>query len=181
MNNPQNPEAGSDAKNEPAFALIGKLQRAHGVRGEIAMRVLTDFPQRIRPGKKVFLGIDHRQFIISSVRAKEPLLLLCFEGIKTREEAQLLTNLDVFSTVRELPPLPTGSFYHHQLLGLRVFESAQFVGEIIEVLETGANDVFVIRQSDGLELLLPNIPAVILNVDLEQRRMDVEIMEGLRG
>ncbi len=181
MNNSQDHKAGSDSKAEPAFVLLGRLQRVHGVHGEIAMRVLTDFPQRLRRGKKVFLGAEHRQYVISAIRTKEPLLLLSFEGVGSREEAQLLTNLEVFSTVRELPALPEGSFYHHQLVGLQVYEREILIGQICEVLETGANDVFVVQETGGSELLLPNIPSVILNVDLDQHRMDVNILEGLRG
>jgi len=181
MNNSQELKAGSVSKAEPAFVLIGRLQRVHGVRGEIAMRVLTDFPQRLRLGRKVFLGPEHKQYTLSAVRTKAPLLLLSFEGVESREAAQMLTNLDVFSAVRELPALPEGSFYHHQLIGLQVFEEAVLLGEISEVLETGANDVFVVREEGGGELLLPNIPSVILMVDLEKRRMNVHILEGLRG
>jgi len=181
MNSSQELKAGSDSKAEPAFVLIGCLQRAHGVRGEIAMRVLTDFPQRLRRGKKVFLGSDHRQYILSAVRTKEPLLLLSFEGVDSREEAQPLTNLDVFTAVRELPTLPEGSFYHHQLIDLQVFEEDNLVGQISQVLETGANDVFVVQETGGGELLLPNIPSVILHVDLEKQRVDVHILDGLRG
>ncbi|HOE34643.1 MAG: 16S rRNA processing protein RimM [Chloroflexi bacterium] len=181
MNSLQNPKAGSDLPDEPAFALIGRLQRVHGVRGEIAMRVLTDFPQRLRRGKKVFLGPEYLEYVVASVRPKAPLLLLSFEGVSTREEAQALTNLDVFTATKGLPALPEGSYYHHQLIGLRVFEQSELLGEISEVLETGANDVFVVRGPDRSELLLPNIPSVILKVDLENGRMEVHVMEGLRG
>lgn len=181
MNKSQDPKAGSDANGEPAFVLIGRLQRVHGVRGEIAMGVLTDFPERIRRGKKVFIGPLRQPFILSSVRSKDQLLLLSFEGVRSREEAQALTNLEVFNTVNEQPPLPEGSFYHHQLIGLRVFEDAVCIGQISEVLVTGANDVFVVKGADGSELLLPNIPSVILKVNLEDQRMDVHILEGLRG
>ena len=181
MNNSQDHKAGSDSKAEPAFVLLGRLQRVHGVHGEIAMRVLTDFPQRLRRGKKVFLGPERKQYVIVSVRQKDPLLLLSFEGINNREEAQTLTNLEVFNTVKELPPLPEGRYYHHQLLGLQVFDEADYLGEVSEVLETGANDVFVVLDSKGHELLLPNIPSVILKVDVESRRMEVHVMEGLRG
>jgi 16S rRNA processing protein RimM len=108
-------------------------------------------------------------------------LLLSFEGVRSREEAQTLTNLEVFNTVNEQPPLPEGNYYHHQLIGLRVFEDAVCIGLISEVLVTGANDVFVVKGADGSELLLPNIPSVILKVNLEDQRMDVHILEGLRG
>ena len=161
--------------------LIGRLQRVHGVDGEIAMRVLTDFPQRIRHGKQVFVGEDHRQMIIESVRPKAELLLLTFKGITTREAAQELTNLEVFVEARNLPKLPEGKYYHHQILGLQVYEGEVLLGYISEIIETGANDVFVIRQTSGGELLIPNIHEVVLAVELEEKRMLVHLLEGLRG
>ncbi|MBP6068643.1 MAG: 16S rRNA processing protein RimM [Anaerolineaceae bacterium] len=161
--------------------LIGRLQRVHGVDGEIAMRVLTDFPQRIRHGKQVFVGEDHQQMIIESVRPKAELLLLTFKGITTREAAQELTNLEVFVEARNLPKLPEGKYYHHQILGLQVYEGEELLGYISEIIETGANDVFAVRLTRGGELLIPNIPEVVLAVELEEKRMLVHLLEGLRG
>lgn len=181
MESLNNLEAGSDQVTEPAFVLIGKLQRTHGVRGEIVMRVMTDFPQRIRKGRKVFLGKEHHPMVIASVRSMNDLLLLAFEGILNKEDAQQLTNLAVFAAIKDLPVLPAGKYYHHQLIGLQVYERAELVGRITDVLETGANDVYVVLQSDGKELLLPAIKSVIVNINLEAKRMLVCIPEGLRG
>lgn len=174
-------KTGSGTLEEPVFVLIGRLQRVHGVDGEIAMRVLTDFPQRIRHGKQVFVGEDHQQMIIESVRPKAELLLLTFKGITTREAAQELTNLEVFVEARNLPKLPEGKYYHHQILGLQVYEGEELLGYISEIIETGANDVFAVRLTRGGELLIPNIPEVVLAVELEEKRMLVHLMEGLRG
>jgi len=174
-------QTGSGALEEPVFVLIGRLQRVHGVQGEIAMRVLTDFPQRIRRGKQVFLGEAHRPMKIESVRPKAELLLLTFKGITTRDAAQELTNLEVFVEARNLPKLPEGKYYHHQILGLQVYEGEELLGYISEIIETGANDVFAVRLTRGGELLIPNIPEVVLAVELEQKRMLVHLLEGLRG
>ncbi|MFZ3070921.1 MAG: ribosome maturation factor RimM [Anaerolineaceae bacterium] len=175
-----NDEAGSNLQNEPAFVLIGRLQRTHGVGGEIAMRVLSDFSQRMHRGRKVFLGEEHRQMTVSSVRAKNELLLLSFEGVLNREEAQALTNLEVYAKVKDLPALPEGTYYHHQLIGLRVFEREQAIGTLVDILVTGANDVYVISDLASKELLLPAIPSVILSINLTQQRIDVCVPEGLR-
>jgi len=181
MTNMEESKTGSGTLEEPVFVLIGRLQRAHGVDGEIAMRVLTDFPQRIRHGKQVFVGENHQQMIIESVRPKAELLLLTFKGITTREAAQELTNLEVFVEARNLPKLPEGKYYHHQILGLQVYEGEELLGYISEIIETGANDVFAVRLMSGGELLIPNIPEVVLAVELEEKRMLVHLLEGLRG
>jgi len=181
MTNMEESQTGSGTLEEPVFVLIGRLQRVHGVDGEIAMRVLTDFPQRIRHGKQVFVGEDYQQMIIESVRPKAELLLLTFKGITTRDAAQELTNLEVFVEARNLPKLPEGKYYHHQILGLQVYEGEKLLGYINEIIETGANDVFAVRLTRGDELLIPNIPEVVLAVELEEKRMLVHLLEGLRG
>ncbi len=172
--------AGSSSKNEPAYLLIGKLQKTHGVKGEIAMRVHTQFPERIRVGKGVYLGEAKNEMIIASIRKKANLLLIRFAGIENPEDASELTNYEMFTKTRNLPKLPEGQFYHHQLIGLKVWEGQEFLGELTEIMETGANDVYVVQQADGRELLFPAIPDVIKEINLEDETMFVELLEGLR-
>lgn len=171
--------AGSAEKREPAFVLIARLQKAHGVRGEIAARLMGDHQRSLRTGRTVYIGADHLAYKILSSRPKQELLLLAFEGINQREEAALLTNSDVYARLNELPGLPKGEYYDHQLIGLQVFENERLLGELEEVLKTGANDVYVVHKPDGRELLLPAIPPVILKVDLDAGTMQVALMEGL--
>ena len=172
--------AGSSAQNEPAYVLIGKLQKSHGIKGEIAMRVVTQFPERIHTGKIVFLGDDHQEFVIRSVRWKNELMLIGFVGFDNPEDASKLTNLEVFSPTHKLPKLPKGKYYHHQLIGLKVWQDDEFLGELGEILETGANDVYVIQAEGVQELLIPAIPDVIKKIDLEAGIIQVHLLEGLR-
>jgi 16S rRNA processing protein RimM len=172
--------AGSSAHNEPAYVLIGKLQKTHGIKGEIAMRVITQFPERIRVGKRLYLGDDHNEFVVNSLRWKNDLLLVGFVGYDNPEEASQLTNLEVFNRIQDLPKLPKGQFYHHQLIGLKVWQGDEYLGLLTEIMETGANDVYVIQDDEGEELLIPAIPDVIKTIDLESGNMQVELLEGLR-
>ena len=71
-------------------------------------------------------------------------------------------------------------YYHHQLIGLNVYAGEEFLGVLTSVLQTGANDVYIVEDAAGKELLLPSIPDVILGIDLTSKRMDVHLMEGLR-
>ncbi len=172
--------AGSSAHNEPAYVLIGKLQKTHGIKGEIAMRVITQFPERIRVGKRLYLGDDHNEFVVNSLRWKNDLLLVGFVGYDNPEEASQLTNLEVFNRIQDLPKLPKGQFYHHQLIGLKVWQGDEYLGLLTEIMETGANDVYVIKDDEAEELLIPAIPDVIKTIDLELGNMQVELLEGLR-
>ena len=164
---------------ETAFLLIGHFQRPHGIQGEIAMQVLTDFPERIKKGNKVWVGPNFMELTIQSLRWKQNLLLLRFNQASDRNAVEALVNLDVYVRKEDLAELPEGRYYFYQLVGLDVYEEQQLVGKIKEILVTGANDVFVISRPGGKELLLPDIKSVILGVDLVTQRMQVKIPEGL--
>lgn len=165
-------KTGSPQKGEPEYVLIGKFQRAHGVAGEIVLGIETDFPERIRPGKIVYLGSHYIPRKITGTRPFNDRLLVTIEGIRNREEVAELTNLQVFVKVSDLPVLDKGRFYHHQLIGLPVVTGDNsLIGTIKEILETGANDVFVVVDKDGKETLLPVIDSVILNIDVELGRV----------
>ena len=75
--------------------------------------------------------------------------------------------------------LDEGEFYYHEIIGLDVYENDQLIGQVSEILQPGANDVWVVKRKGKRDLLLPYIPPVVLNVDLQAKRVDVEIMEGL--
>ena len=173
-------KAGPGKSSGPAFLLIGKLGKTHGVHGEIDLHVYTDFPERLKQGKKVFLGEEKTPIVLETLRPKNKLMLISFEGIHTPEEARLLTNQEVFIKTIDVPPLPEGVFYHHELIGLRVYENENFLGVLTEILVTGANDVFIVKNDESEELLLPDISDVILEIDLDEGRMSVSVPDGLR-
>jgi 16S rRNA processing protein RimM len=159
---------GSSLPGEPVFIVVGRLRRSHGVQGEIAMEVLTDFPDRLRPNTTIYLGERHLPMRIKKKRWKDQLLLLAFDGYDTCEHVNELRNQLVYIKSDAVPPLPEGEYYYHQLFGLHVKDEAgKELGVLTEILETGANDVYVVRSPDGHEILLPAIAPVILRVDLE--------------
>ena len=165
---------------EPLFLAVGRLGRPHGVRGDIVMNVLTDFPERLKPGVQVYVGPDRQLLRIVRVRSHGEKLLVAFEGIAQREAAGMLRNQLVLVRAADVPPLPEGEYYHHQLLGLQVVtDQGQPLGRVIEILETGANDVYVVRRETGKDLLLPAIEEVVLEIDLNARRMEVHLLPGL--
>jgi 16S rRNA processing protein RimM len=167
---------GSPQPGEPVFLAVGFLRRPHGVEGEILMEVLTDFPERLRAGKLVYVGEDHQPMRIAHKRPQDQALLITFPGIDTPEAAGTLRNKQVFIKADNLPELPEGEYYHHQLLGLKVInESGLELGLLTEIIETGANDVYVATSLEGKEILFPAIESVILGVDLERNEMRVKL------
>ena len=172
--------ASGSPDGEPVYLVVGFLRRAHGVRGEINMDLHTDFPERLRSGRKLFVGEEHKPVTLSGVRPHAKGVLVKFKGIETPEAAGELRNQWVYVRAADVPPLPEGKLYQHELFGFRVVdEEGVPLGELVEIIETGANDVYVVRDADGGEILLPAIPSVILELDSERRMMRVHLLEGL--
>jgi 16S rRNA processing protein RimM len=173
---PENQIAGSPTPGEPVFLVAGRLRRPHGIAGEIVLEILSDFPERFKVGRQIFVGEDHSLHTISEIRVVPEGLLVHLEGIATREQAFDLRNQLVYVRLRDLPPLPAGTYYHHQLIGLSVIDEAgQTIGLLTEILETGANDVYVVTSPEGKEILIPAVESVVQEVDLEARCIRVNL------
>jgi 16S rRNA processing protein RimM len=162
------------------YLVVGFLRRPHGVRGEIIMDLHTDFPERFRDGRKLFVGEGHRPHTLESTRSRGNGLLVKFRGIDTPEDAGLFRNQWLYVKASEVPPLPEGQIYQHELFGMSVIDEAnQPLGTLSEIITTGANDVYVVTRDSGKELLLPAIPSVILDIDAGRRLIRVHLLEGL--
>jgi 16S rRNA processing protein RimM len=172
--------AGSPVEGEPVFLVVGKLRRPHGLRGDILMEVITDFPDRLHPQVSVYVGDELRLCCIRSLRWHGTLMLIAFEEFNDRESVGVLRNQLVYVRADDRPPLPEGEYYHHQLLGFRVLgDDGQLIGRLTQILETGANDVYIVQPPDGREILLPAIEDVILDIDLVQGEIRVNLLPGL--
>jgi len=172
--------SGSPSAGEPDYLAIGHLRRPHGVHGEMVMEVHTDFPERIKSGMKVFVGESHDAMVIDGARFHNEGLIVKFQGVETPEDIGRYRNLWVYVASADRPPLPEGQYYFHELIGLQVVDDKdQAIGELTEVIETGANNVYVVTRVDGSEVLLPAIPSVILDVETGRRLMRVHLLDGL--
>ena len=176
----------ADAKNtgspfgEPLYLSLGFLRRPHGVHGEIIMDLHTDFPERLRKGRKLFVGEERKPLTLEDIRPHAKGVLVKFKNINTPEDAGQIRNQWVYAAMKDLPPLPEGQHYQHELLGINVVdENGNLLGVLMEIMETGANDVYVVRDDSGKETLLPNIPSVVLDLDFGARLMKVHLLEGL--
>jgi 16S rRNA processing protein RimM len=168
-------------QGEIEYIAVGQLRRPHGVRGEILMSVWTEFPERLQPGVQVFLGEERQPVLIRSVRSHGDGLLLAFDEYHLREEVGLFRNELVMVRTDDRPSLEDGELYIHQLLGLAVVEdeSGRPLGTLVEILETGANDVYIVKDQNGVDLLLPAIESVIVAIDLPNRQIRVHLLPGL--
>lgn len=169
---------GSPNPGEPVYLAIGLIRKPHGVRGEMDLEVWTDFPDRIKAGRIVFVGEKHLPMTIRSVRQKPPLLLIAFEGCEDRNQASLFRNKILYGKSTETPLLPEGEYYHHQLIGLQVLDvNRQTLGRVADIIDTPANDVIVIRMMDDQEILLPFVAEVVLEISIRDGWIRVQPQE----
>ena len=163
----------------PTYAVIGLILGAHGVTGEVRVRVLSDVPHRFDSGQELYLqGRTYRITHSSSGRSGQAILKL--QGVDTQAAARALTGEEITALTDSAPTLPEGEYFHFQLIGLQVLtDVGEDLGRISEILVTGSNDVYVVSGPSG-EILLPALAQVIKSVDLEGGTMTVRLMEGLR-
>jgi 16S rRNA processing protein RimM len=164
----------------PEFLAVGRVLRPHGVRGELLLETLTDFPEHLDEVDTVYLGDAAEPHPLAGARLHRGRLLIRLEGCADRDAAEVFRGRLVRIRIGDVPPPPAGSYYHYQIVGLSVVtEEGEALGHVVEILETGANDVYVVNGPSG-EILLPALQSVIRQIDLEAKRMTVHLLEGLR-
>jgi 16S rRNA processing protein RimM len=158
------------------------VARAHGVRGEVSITVLTDFPERFKTTEWVYLGdeVEAAPYRLEHHRWHRDNVLLTLGGVTDRTQAEQLVGQLVQVPVEEAVALPEGSYYLYQLIGLQVVTTeGQHLGVVTDILETRANDVYIVTNDRQEEILLPSIPDVVKSIDLEKGQIVVELIEGL--
>ena len=163
------------------WVAVGRITRAHGVRGEVSVLPLSDVEERFAPPSRLFVGESQdRPLTVAASRPNRDRLLVRFEEVPDRTGAEALTGAYLFVPAASSPPLPEGEFWPHQLIGSEVLtDSGRSLGELREVVHTNANDVWVARGADGAESLVPALRDVIVSVDTDARRVVVREIPGL--
>jgi 16S rRNA processing protein RimM len=168
-------------RSEPKYLAIAQVLAPHGVAGEVRAAILTEFPERFALLDRVYLGDDGTAVGLEHHRFHKGQVLLKLEGYDNREQAEALRQALVQIPTEEAMPLPEGQYYIHQIVGLDVWtDEGEHLGRVEEVLETGANDVYLVRDEEGNTILIPAIHDAVLEIDLEESRMLVHLMPGLR-
>jgi 16S rRNA processing protein RimM len=161
---------------------VGVISSTHGLKGEVKVYPTTDDAERFRVLKTVIMQTKsgHMTLEVESVRFFKQFVIMKFKEIQSIEEAEAYKGNDLLVTRQDAVPLEEGEYFITDLIGLTVkTEQGEELGRLIDVLQTGANDVYVIKMETGRELLLPAIRQCILDVDLEGGKMRVHVLEGL--
>lgn len=176
-------------RNQPVFVpdgylAVGQIVGAHGLRGELKVEPYTDYAERFAPGSVLLLGEDLEEITVAAVRPHKGHFLLWVEELVDRTEAEAVRGEWLFVAESDAAPLEADTYWIHDIIGLNVItESGQQLGQITDVLVTGANDVYIVQPAAGVnngrEILLPAIADVVLHVDLEAGTMTVHLPAGL--
>ena len=160
---------------------VGVITTTHGVRGEVKVYPTTDEPERFLDLEYVLLdtGKELRRLDIKNVRFFKNLVILKFDGIDNINDIEKYKGCDLYVTRENAIPLEEGEVYLADIINSKVItEDGEEFGELVDILETGANLVFVVKH-DGKEVLLPDIPDCVKEVDDKNKVVTVHIMKGL--
>ena len=163
---------------------VGKIVNTQGLQGEMRVLSVTDFAEeRFKKGNKLALFDKKDQFVmdveIASHRKAKNFDIIKFKGMYHINDIEKFRDFSLKVAEEDLTDLEDGEFYYHEIIGLEVYENDLLLGTIKEILQPGANDVWVVKRKGKRDLLLPYIPPVVLGIDIEQGWVDVEIPEGL--
>lgn len=164
---------------------VGKIVNTHGIRGEVRVISRTDFPEeRYKIGNTLFLSMpgtkEPEELVVKSHRTHKNFNLLTFEGFDNVNQVERMRGgiLKVPETQRG--SLEEGEFYFQDIIGCTMFTTeGEELGKVIEILTPGANDVWVVKGSNGKELLIPYIEDIVKKVDVKEKVIEIEPMEGL--
>ena len=164
------------------FFQIGVISSTHGVRGEVKVFPTTDDVRRFKKCKEVLLdtGKERIPLTVEGVKFFKQFAILKFKGIDSINDVEKYKGKSLFVPRKDAVRLQKDGYFIADLIGVEIFdEEEKKIGILKDVLETGANDVYVITMEDGRELLLPAIKQCILEVRIEERYMRVHILDGL--
>lgn len=166
------------------LVVVGRIGAPHGLRGALRLVPETDFPERLVAGRRVALvgegGAAHWSVLRGVRQGGGRGWLITLEGVTTREAAQAFAGGTLRVAAADLPPLPPGRFYHHELVGLEVVAAdGRRVGRVREVRATGANDVYVVERDGGGEAWVPAIRDAVAEIDVAAGRMVLRDLPGM--
>ncbi len=158
----------------------GRIVGTHGVHGELRLEPWCDSPQFLQKFQTLYWEKDKAPVRVLSSRVHKNLLLVTLEGVTALEQADTLRGR-VLCFRREDAPLPEGTFFRQDLIGLSVRDSQtdKVLGTLTEVYETGANDVYEISDSNGKKFLCPAISQVVKKISLDDGTIEIAPMEGM--
>ena len=158
--------------------IVGRIRSAWGIRGDVSVEVLSDAPNRFAPGS--VLRLKGKPARVERSRKGKRGLLVKLDAADDRTQAETLRGEELTVLPGEVEPLPDGVYYHFQILDMRVVtEDGERLGAVSEIIVTGGNDVYVVHEDGRRDILIPALPDVVLDVNLDAGEMTVSLPDGL--
>lgn len=161
---------------------IGVIANTHGIKGEVKVFPTTDDINRYKQLKEVILdtGKEHKKLEIENIRFFKQMVIVKFKGIDTINDIEKYKGKDILVTREQAIPLEEDEYFIYDIIGAAVItEEGREIGRLEEVLQTGANDVFVVKSLEGKELLFPVIKDCVLDINIEEKKVTIHVMKGL--
>ena len=163
---------------------VAKILTTHGLNGEVKVNVITDFPEdRFAEGMQLALKSDtDRILTVKKSRPFKQFWLLQFDEVNDIDEAEKLRGQILVVSEDNRGELPEGVYYYKDIFDCDVIdnETGKRLGKITDIQSPGANDIWLVHEDDGKEYWIPNIADVVKKVDVPNKKVYVELMEGLR-
>lgn len=162
---------------------VGIITNTHGLKGEVKVFPTTDDPKRFLELEEVILDTGKEKTVleISGVRFLKNMVLLKFKGFDDISEIEKFRQKELFVTRDQAVPLGENEYFIADLIGLKAFsDQGEELGEVAEVLQSAANDIYVIKKEGMSDLLVPAIRDCVKQIDLEERKVEIHLLPGLR-
>ena len=161
---------------------IGQIVNTFGIKGMVKIKPFTDDITRFNRVKEVYIETKNntKKYIIEEVKYHKNMVLAKIEGIDTVEDAEKLKQSYLLVDRANEEPLEEGVYYIVDLIGLEVYEdTGKLLGKVDDIFNTGSNDIYVVKDEQGKQILLPGIPDVLKKVDIEAGKIIVHLIPGL--
>lgn len=156
---------------------VGKIVNTFGIKGEVKVNLYTEDISNFKTNNKVY--VNDKEMQVENSRLQKNMLILKLKGIDNMNDAEDLRG-SIIKVNRSKNELPEGTYYIADLIGLDVYtEDGSLLGKVIDIYNTGANDIYTVKTQDGKEVLLPAIKDVIKQVDIQNGKIIVHILKGL--
>lgn len=175
-----------DIKN---FIAIGKIVKTIGIKGNLKVVSLTDFPERFNSIKKIFLYDENKQkflvnetdgsteFKVTECKVYDKYVNIKFDNYDRIEESSALINLILMIAEDKRVKLEKGNYYYYEMVGMNVFNKGELIGQIESVVNYGNDDLFNVT-NNGQQILIPFRKEFVKNIDIKDKRIDVELIDG---
>lgn len=171
------------------FICIGKVSGCSGIKGLLKISPITDYPERFLKLKRIFLFDDRKslfalnpndefEFNVEKCEATTSQISLKLEGINSREEAAEYVNCEILIPEEERIKLPKGKYFHYEIIGFDVYAGNDLLGRLVKIDNYGSHDLLNVKNAEGKEILIPYRDEFVKKIDADNKRIDVELIEG---